>query len=65
MQTLVSMQVPTYRKLQSSLILQHPLEGKSNPMISFICSYEKGAPTPSMNVATLSSLWTTFENVPG
>lgn len=63
MQSLLSTQEPTCKKLQPSFILQHLLEGISNPMILFTNSYSNRAPTPFLKVATLNFLWTTFQNI--
>ena len=45
-QTHTSMQAPTCRRLQPSLVLQPLLEGSSNPLISFTSLSWKGATTP-------------------
>ena len=62
-QTLTNTQAPTCRRLQPPLVLQHPLEGSYNPLISFIDSYWKEAPTPSLKDPTLNTLWAMFKNV--
>lgn len=48
--THTSTQAPTCRRLQPYLILQHPLEGSSNPLIKFTNTHWKGAPTPSSHL---------------
>jgi len=50
LQCCTSTQAPTYRRLQPSLILQHPLEGSSNPLISFTDTHHKGSLTPYCNL---------------
>ena len=55
-QTYTSMQAPTYRKLQPSLVYQPLLEGSYNPLLSFTSYHWKGATTPSLKVSTLRSI---------
>jgi len=40
------------RRLQPSLVLQHPMERRSNPLILFPRTFRKGAPTPWSDLPT-------------
>ena len=54
-QTHTSMQEPTYRRLQPSLVYQPLLEGSYNPLLLFTSFSWKGATTPLLKASTLSS----------
>ena len=50
-QTYTSMQAPTCRRLQPSLIYQPHLEGSNNPLLSFTSLTWKGATTPDLSTS--------------
>ena len=54
-QTYTSMQAPTCRRLQPSLVYQCLLEGSYYPLLSFTSYHWKGATTPFLKASTLST----------